>query len=96
MRRQRRHRCVSWLCWLVEMKDGELTLENMCVTGLVILILRSPATQRRKPKTPVTTLPHRNTSAFHDEVLLSSASFESSPWKSINGARRRAEPRFCQ
>ena len=50
-------------------RSDKLTLENMCVTGLVILILSSPATHSKKPNTPVTKLPHANTRPFHSGEL---------------------------
>ena len=75
---------------------AKLTLENMCVTGLVTLILSSPATHSKKPNTPVTKLPHANTRPFHSGELSKSDRVDSSPWKRMNGARKMAEPKFCQ
>lgn len=56
-----------------------LTLENMCVMGLVTLILSKPATHRRNPKTPVMALPQRKMFAFQEGVFKSSVNFVCSP-----------------
>ena len=53
-------------------QNKTLTLENIWVMGLVTLMLNNPATQSKKPKTPVTKLPHANTVPFQDGVLINS------------------------
>lgn len=78
------------------MSGKTLTLENMCVMGLVTLMLNNPATQSRKPNTPVMILPQMNTEPFQSRLLMSSNSVPYSPWMRMNGAKNNAEPRFCQ
>lgn len=71
-----------------------LTLENMCVTGLVTLILSNPATHSKNPKSPVTKLPQTNTCAFHCVSDISSRRTVCSPLRKMNGRRNITEPAF--
>lgn len=67
----------------------------MCVIGLVTLILRRPATHNRKPKTPVTRVPHRNTEKSQVASLVAlSQILKNSPSKTTKGRSRMAEPTF--
>lgn len=67
----------------------------MCVIGLVTLMLRSPATHNKKPKTPVTRVPHRKTEKSQVASLLNlSQTLRSSPSNTTNGRSRMAEPTF--
>ena len=70
------------------------TLENMCVIGLVTLMLSKPATQRRNPKTPVTRLPQMKVRMFHSGLAMSAKSVPTSPSRSAKGARKAADPRL--
>jgi hypothetical protein len=75
-----------------------LTLENICVMGLVTLMLSKPATHRRNPKNPVTIVPHTNTFAFQFPLgsVHSSKTLKNSPWRRTKGATKAAEPRLVQ
>jgi len=66
----------------------------MWVIGLVTLMLKSPATQSKKPKMPVIRLPQRKTVPSHcgSESLLAINGI--SPCKRTAGSRKIAEPRF--
>ena len=77
-----------------------LTLENICVIGLVTLILSKPAIHKRKPNIPVVILTHTKTCELHswpsDPSAKSCMTRKGSPFSNMNGARRIAEPRFVQ
>ena len=73
-----------------------LTLENMCVIGLVTLMLSKPAIQSKKPKKPVTMVPHKNTFPFQSAVAVSDWKIAGSPRNSTNGRIMIAEPRLVQ
>ena len=68
------------------------TLENMCVIGLVTLMLRRPAMQSKKPNKPVTKHPQMNTIPFHSTSLILVKSRGSSLCSTTNGNRNIAEP----
>ena len=68
----------------------------MCVMGLVTLMLKRPATQSRNPNTPVMMLPQMNMPAFQSGLFMSSNKSPYSPWIQMKGAKKMAEPRFCQ
>lgn len=59
-------------------------------------MLSSPATQRRKPNTPVITLPYTNVLLSHSTELERSANVPISPFKRMKGATITAEPKFVQ
>ena len=66
----------------------------MCVMGLVTFIERRPATQRRKPKRPVTRQPHRKTLPCHVEEFASVRRTLGSPVRMTKGKSSIAEPAF--
>jgi hypothetical protein len=56
----------------------------------------SPATQSRKPKTPVTALPNTNVRIFDSGSDTSAINLTGSPVRKIQGASNTADPRFVQ
>jgi len=73
--------------------------ENICVTGLVTLILINAATQMKNPNNPVTALPAKNTFQSSLPSVMPSMSLESSvisPLKMTKGASITADPALVQ
>lgn len=64
--------------------------------GLVILILKSPAMQRRNPKTPVIKLPQKKTDAFEPWVIINCWNTAGSPLRMMSGMSKMAAPALLQ
>lgn len=57
---------------------------------------RRPAAQSRNPKMPVTRLPQMNVLMLESDCDKRANILDGSPTRMMNGASRRADPRFVQ
>lgn len=71
-----------------------LTPENICVIGLVILMLSSPATQSKNPKVPVTIVPQKNVLRSQFSLCDRAKRIWGSPPRITNGRIKMADPTF--